>query len=174
MQPAPTRIGFSTAKGLPGLVSKVVSFFSGARVSHAWLLYYDHDFECDAVMEAHEMGFRLMSFKTFKRKNNVVKVFVPRAPIDHGLVECVAWLGNAYDFAGLIGMSWVMLGRLFKARWRNPFRSKRSQYCSEAVIRVMKAAKYPGAEKLSPDDSDPGSLLALLEGDGSVEWHDHK
>jgi hypothetical protein len=170
MQHPPTRIGFSTAKGLPGLVSRVVSFFSGAKVSHAWLLYYDLDFREDVVMEAHEMGFRLMSFELFKKRNNVYKIFIPKSEIDVGLPSCLKWLGTAYDFAGLVGMTWVMLGRLFRRKWRNPFRNRKAQFCSEAVIRVMQAANYSGSKELSPDDSDPGSLLAFLEHDGSVQW----
>ena len=165
-----TRIGFSRARGLPGLLSRLICFISGSPASHAWILYYDQDFKMDMVMEASEFGFRLEPFRVFRQKNEIVEIYEPRYPVDGGLAAAADWLGAEYDFAGLLGMTVVELGRRLKKRWRNPFRGQKTQFCSEAVCRMLRAASYPGADQLEPDDCDPGDLISLLKKTGSLLW----
>lgn len=161
--PSPhTRVGFSTPKHF-NPVSWAVRKFTGSRASHAFFVYHDGDFDMEMVMEAHELGFRLTPLKHFERHNKIVKLAVPKNPIDIGL-KAVAnrYLGSMYDYAGLVGMAVVMFGRFLKRKWKNPFRGSKSVYCSESVIVAMKAS--PGYEKLDLDtDSSPQDLLEYFE-----------
>ncbi len=155
------RIGFSTQRGNP--VSATIRFFTGSKTSHAWLLVVDPLFDMELVMEAHELGFRLVPFKTFRKNNRIVALIDPGHPLEPGIREAAKWLGSIYDFAGLFGMLFVMLGRVLKRKWKNPFRSARSMFCSEAVVRVLRASGYPGAERLSPENTTPQDLLDFFE-----------
>ena len=157
-----TRVGFSTPKYF-NPVSWLVRKLTGSRASHAFFVYHDSDFDMDMVMEAHELGFRLTPFEHFQKHNSVVKLVVPQNPIDLGLrIVAHRYLGTMYDYAGLIGMSVVMIGRWLKRKWSNPFRGSKSVYCSESVILAMK--KSPGYEKLDLDsDSSPQDLLNYFE-----------
>jgi hypothetical protein len=140
------------------------------RCSHAWLLYYDQDFECDMVMEAHT-EWRLVPFDVFMRKNTIVRIFVPRQSIDGGLKLGGHFLGTRYDVEGaFVGLFLVELFKRFGRKLRNPFRSRRSWFCSEGVVQVLRSARYPGADKLSPSDTTPEDLLKFFERDVSREW----
>lgn len=162
------RVGFSTPKRF-NPISWIVRKMTGSKCSHAWFLYYDKDFEMQMVMEAHEIGFRLLPFDHFKKKNSIVNLFVPRVPIDVGLkVVAQRYLDTHYDYAGLIGMAIVALGKIFKKAWKNPFRSTTHVFCSEAMAIAMKES--PGYEKLAIDTDaiEPEELRQYFEKDGAI------
>lgn len=157
-----TRIGFSTPKFF-NPVSWLVRKFTGSRASHAFFIYHDKDFDMEMVMEAHELGFRLTPLDHFTKYNKLVKVVTPKFSIDGGLVQVAQrYLGSMYDYAGLIGMAVVMLGRWLRLKWTNPFRGSKFVFCSEAVILAMRSS--PGYENLELDsENDPQALLTYFE-----------
>jgi len=166
--PNATRAGFSTPKRF-NPVSWLVRTLTKSRCSHTWFLYHDHDFDMEMVMEAHEIGFRLVPYEHFKKKNNVVALFVPRVPIEVGLKKVAqTYLDTHYDYAGLIGMAVVAIGKILKRKWKNPFTSSTHVFCSEAMTRAMKWS--PGYEKLQldPDNVEPQEILEYFEKDGSI------
>jgi hypothetical protein len=154
------RIGFSTVTS--NLVSRIIRWFSRSKASHAWLLVSDETFGLELVMEASEMGFRLVPFESFKKKNTIVALFDPVVPLESGVKEAATWLGESYDFLGLFGALFVILGRWLKRKWKNPFHSSKSMFCSEAVVRVLQSVAYPGTEGMNPDSVTPQDLLDLL------------
>ena len=157
-----TRVGFSTPKFF-NPVSWLVRKFTGSRASHAFFVYRDADFNMDMVMEAHELGFRLTPFEHFQKNNKIVALITPKNNIDEGLrVIAHRYLGSMYDYAGLVGMAVVMVGRWLKRKWSNPFRGSKLVYCSEAVILAMKASPGYGSMMLD-SDSDPQVLLNWFE-----------
>jgi hypothetical protein len=158
----PTLIGFSTPNYF-NPVSRLIRFITKSKASHAFVIYFAHDWNMDCVLEAHELGFRITPLERFIVKNNIVKVVVPRHPIDEGLlVIAKRYLGSMYDYKGLFGMSVVMLGRFLKRKWNNPFRGSKSVFCSESVIIAMKNSH--GYEDLDlSDDTDPEALLEYFE-----------
>ncbi len=158
------RVGFSTPRAF-NPVSWLVRKFTGSRASHAFFVYFDATFEMEVVLEAHELGFRVMPRAHFERYNRVVKLVAPRHAIDAGLRRVgQRYLGSMYDFAGLLGMTVVMIGRWLKRKWKNPFRGSKAVYCSESVILAMKAS--PGYEGLKlPTESSPQDLLDYFERD---------
>lgn len=163
-------VGFSTSKGFGGLLSRLICWLDGSPASHVWVLYEDPVLACWMVLEAHSTGFRTVPLQTFRQRNNIVKIIAPAYPISSGLPMAAEWLGSHYDFAGLLGMLWVVAGRALKQRWKNPLRSATAQFCSEAVARVLLAAQYPQAESMQPDNCSPKDIMRLLEQPGSDVW----
>lgn len=158
----PVRVGFSTPKSFNPL-SWLVRKFTNSRASHAFFVYRDLDWNMDVVLEAHELGIRLLPLDAFERANVIVKMVTPKNPIEVGLrMVAHSYLGSMYDFAGLVGMAVVMLGRFLKRKWKNPFRGSKSVYCSEAVVLALLAS--PGYETVPLDpDSSPEDLLTFFE-----------
>lgn len=154
-------IGFSTVPQNP--FSRLIRAMTGSRVSHAWLLDTEGFHGVEVVIEATDVGFRLIPFDVFKKQNEVVATFTPPLSLEPGVRVAARWLGERYDFAGLFATSVVLLGRWLKRRWRNPVHSSDALFCSEAVVRVLQASGYPEADKLVPEDTTPEDLLEFLE-----------
>jgi hypothetical protein len=158
----PTRIGFSTTNAL---LSRLIRRLTGSRVSHAFLVYRDVDFDREMVMEAVGAGFRIVPLDKFARHNRIVGIVTPRHPIDEGLRSAVDWLGEGYDAPGLVGMA-VLLAvralRLRTRRMRNLLASRRALFCSEAVARACRACAYPGFDR-DPETTTPQDLYAFFE-----------
>jgi hypothetical protein len=155
-------IGFSTPKKF-NPVSWLVRKMTGSQVSHAWFLYWDDEFGMNMVMEAHELGFRILPFEAFAKKNKVVKIARLEHDITVGMTQVAnEYLGTMYDYLGLVGMFFVIVGRLFGKKLKNPFAGKQRVFCSEGVVRAMKLS--PGYEDLDidPDTEGPQELMELL------------
>ena len=156
-------VGFSTPRRWNPL-SALIRLMMRSKTSHAWLLVEDPLFQLRLVLEAHSTGFRLISLAEFVKANKVVALVEPPHPIEPGLPEVGGWLGDQFDVLGLFGIFLTLVGRWFSAkRWQNPFTSTRALFCSEAVVRVLKAARYPGAERLGDETTTPQELLEFLE-----------
>ncbi len=161
-------VGFSTPRFWNPL-SWAIRAATGSRTSHAWLLVEDPAFELRLVLEAHSTGFRLVSFTRFVKTNRVVAIAVPHPAhaLARGLPAAGEWLGASFDVVGLVGMLWVLIGRWLRQRpWRNPFPTPTALFCSEAVVRTLKEADYPGSAELGAETTTPADLLAWLERHG--------
>ncbi len=155
------KIGFSTARDNPA--SFLIRRISGSRASHAWLLLRVDPFGQEFAFEASEFGVRLVPWSAFRRQNRIVAVFEPAVPLEPAMPRAGELLGAYYDFTGLVGMAFVMLGRWLKRKWRNPLNSAKAVWCSELVAHVLKWAGHPGVEKLAPARTSPQDLLDLLK-----------
>lgn len=156
-------IGFSTPKKF-NPVSAIVRWFSKSSASHAFFIYYDHEWKMDMVMEAHEVGFRLLPYERFKQKNNIVATYTPLLDINVGTARVVKeFLGRAYDFGGLFGMAIVLLGRFLRRKWRNPLNSSHAAFCSEACALALLYSDFPQAETLQPNEMGPQDLMDFLD-----------
>lgn len=151
------KVGFSTCKR--NVLSRIIRWFTRSQASHAWLLVEGSFLGMDMVMEATEGGFRLTSYETFRKGHDIVKIVEPSFPLDEGARKAAAWLGESYDYLGLVGSAVVILGRWLRRKWRNPLDAPRSMFCSEAVVFVLQADGYPGADKLDPSATSPQDLL---------------
>jgi hypothetical protein len=160
-----TLIGFSTPRSF-NPVSWLVRNFTKSEASHCFFLYWDDDFECDMVIEAHELGFRLITWKRFVKKNRIVALVEPAHSLDTGFAKLGEWVGSVYDFGGLIGQSVVLFGRFLSRKWRNPLKSSRSMFCSESVARCMQWAGHPDAQKFPPEETTPQDLLTFYREPG--------
>ncbi len=156
-------VGFSTPRRWNPL-SALIRAMMKSPVSHAWLLVEDPLFGLRLVLEAHSTGFRLIALPQFVRDNKIVYLVQVAHPIEPGLPEAGGWLGDEFDVKGLFGIFLTLVGRwLDRKAWKNPFTSSRALFCSEAVVRVLKAARFPKAEKLGDETTTPADLLAFLQ-----------
>lgn len=160
-----TLVGFSTPRHF-NPVSWLVRRFTHSEASHCFFLYWDDDFECDMVIEAHELGFRLITWKRFVQKNRIVELVEPTFSIDKGFLQLGEWVGSAYDFGGLIGQSIVQFGRFLQRKWRNPSQSSRAMFCSESIARCMQWAGHPDAQRFPPKETAPQDLLRFYREPG--------
>lgn len=164
-------VGFSTPRRWNPL-SALIRAMTHSRTSHAWLLVEDPAFQLRLVLEAHSSGFRLISFTRFVKDNVVVALVEPSSPIDDGLPAAGQWLGESFDVLGLFGIFLTLIARWFQQRpWRNPFPTPSALFCSEAVVRALRAARYPGSEALHPEETTPADLLTFLEADPGCVVH---
>jgi hypothetical protein len=159
-------VGFSTPRTWNPL-SALIRAMTRSRASHAWLLVEDPIFKLRLVLEAHSSGFRLVSFLRFVKENRVVALLQPRVSVEGGLPAAGSWLGERFDVLGLFGIFLVLVQRWFKqGPLENPFPTSRALFCSEAVIRTLQAASYPGAADLDSEATSPAQLLTWLVADG--------
>lgn len=115
------------------------------------------------VMEATEVGFRYIPLASFEKNNDIIEVVTPRFPLDVGVHAANYWLGESYDFVGLVASFFVILGRWLKRKVKNPVQNPRAMFCSEAVTRVLQLSGYPGTSDLDPASVTPQDLLDLLK-----------
>lgn len=161
------RVGFSRAKGVSGIISRVIMAFTGAKASHAWLMFHSAETKMDMVLDAHETGFRMVPWSFFEKKNHIVELYELKVNCDAAIPLAAEWLGTPYDYAGLFGMVVVEVGRWFKQRWRNPGAAGRGKvYCSESVLWGLRGC-YPNIEKLEPETTNPWGLRGFLKDDGN-------
>ena len=164
-------VGFSTPRRWNPL-SALIRAMTHSRTSHAWLLVEDPAFRLRLVLEAHSSGFRLVSFTRFVKDNVVVALVEPSHDVSPGLPAAGEWLGESFDVLGLFGIFLVLVARWFRQRpWRNPFPTPSALFCSESVIRTLRAAGYPGSERLPPEATTPAELLAFFEADPGCVVH---
>jgi hypothetical protein len=164
-------VGFSTPR-LWNPLSGLIRWMTRSRTSHTSLLVEDPAFRLRLVLEAHSTGFRLVSFTRFVKENKVVAVVTPAHPLASALPAAGEWLGDSFDVLGLVGIFLTLVARWFRQRpWRNPFPTPSALFCSEAVVRALKAARYPGSEALEDEATSPADLLAFFERDPACEIH---
>jgi hypothetical protein len=162
------KIGFSTSP--KNIISKVIRWFTKSKASHTWVLFEDTFFGMEMVMESTDTGFRVVPFANFKAEGNeIVALVVPTAPLDDGVKAAASWLGESYDFGGLFGSAFVLLGRWLRRKWANPWASCKSMFCSEAVARILQAAKYPGSSVFVPEATTPQDLLDFFAAAGVAD-----
>lgn len=158
-------VGFSTPR-LWNPFSALIRVMSGSPFSHAWLLVEDPFFQLRLVMEAHTTGFRLISLARFVKDNKVLELVVPAHSLEAGLPETGEWLGDAYDVRGLFSIFLATLGQLITHKKIADRRhASKGLFCSEAVVRSMKAANYPGAHLLGNETTSPSALFEFFKKD---------
>ena len=163
------QIGFSTPNYF-NPVSWLVRKITKSQCSHAWVKYHDEIYELDMVMEAHELGFRLISFERFEKENKVVKLVPVDVDISPGLQLLAKQLGNSYDYGGLVGMGVVLVLEWFrrKLKWTwikitNPLHEPGHLICSAAIVLMLETSRSKLVEgTLVPDLISPQDLLDLL------------
>jgi len=156
------RIGVSTPRRF-NPVSWLIRKIMGAEVSHTFFVYYDVDLHMDCVLEAHELGFRIIPLKRFQKRNKIFGMYRVNVPLTDGLVWMGEWIGSAYDYTGLLGMAWVMIGRLLKRKFKNPLNSGKAMFCSEMVLSVLTCCNVPWVRGFDAATTTPQDIYLLLD-----------
>lgn len=157
-------IGFSTNP--KSWISRAIRWFTKSQYSHAFLVVTDVPGLGEFIVQADTGGVEVTSFHRFDfEKNPMLKQIVPHADLAPALRECMNLLNDSYDFAGLFGMVWVKLWWIiFKKRLKNVFHiDRKAFFCSAFVTKVLQTAKWPGADQLVPEETDPQQLADFLD-----------
>jgi hypothetical protein len=114
------------------------------------------------VLEAVPGGFQLVTLSSFDKKHKIVYII----PLDNlkesAIQKATQWLGRRYDYFGVFGTIFVLLGRWLRLKWSNPFNTK-AIFCSEAIVIMLKAGDYPGSADLEPSSITPADLYNFLK-----------
>lgn len=157
-------------------VSRVIRFFCRAKVSHAFLILESTELG-DLILEAGWDGWRISTPANLTSGTTriVATVDCPPdmvIPVHAAVVASIKDLGERYDYEGLFGMAWVSVGRWLGKKWKNPLRSSKAMFCSDAVVaEILQPAKWPGADKLDPQSVSPEELAEFLGADLSGGVH---
>lgn len=143
-------VGFSTTDKL---LSQLIRLATRSKVSHAY--FRTTLLSRPVVVHADWQGVTVTDYARWLRANSVVAEYRIDAPILPMVGELFEHLGAGYDWGGLVGQGWVLLGRLFGRTWANPLQSNDRWYCSELVadsLRQMGAQLPWRPEAASPED----------------------
>ena len=149
-------IGFSTTNQL---ISRIIRFFTGSKVSHCFMLF--ELFEQAWVLEAGFFGISLKPLKKFQKSDTVVAL-VPVPLAEEDVARAMQALGEKYDFGGLLGSIFPLIGKWFKQKWKNPWNNSKALFCSEFCLKSLQEAGFPGADQLDPASTTPQDLLDFL------------
>ena len=95
-------------------------------------------------------------------KEFVALVPIPELSPDDIALVMADDLGEKYDFGGLLGMAWNIIGRWFKAKWKNPLNDSKAMFCSEFVVKALQQCQFPEAGKLEAANTTPQDRLDFL------------
>lgn len=162
------RVGFSTNP--KNLLSRIIRWATDSKVSHTFFIV---DWcGSEVIVEAHWNGFRVLDFKQWKRDKpgQLVAIVEPSDDLTPGFEALIPYLGQPYDFGGLVGMACVLFcWRFLKRKVANPWDSHKALFCSEAVAQVLSWVSYPNWRKLPPENVSPDDILEFfLEQPGAV------
>jgi len=146
-------VGFSTTNKI---ISRIIRWVTHSEVSHTFLAY--QAFNRIWVLEAGFLGVSIVPLDKFKAKNNIVLMVPVRELSPDDLGAAMDQLGTAYDFGGLLGAIFPVIGHWFKRKWKNPWNNPKAMFCSELVVYSLQSAKFPGTEALVPADTSPQDL----------------
>jgi hypothetical protein len=162
-------VGFSTDPN--SWTSRLIRWFTKSKASHCFLMVDDPFLGYSMLIvesDAHGVAINTPSRFNFA-VNPLLKEFNLQAT--HGidlapaLKEAVnEYLGARYDYLGVVGMAWVLFWRRLKKKVMNPLHQPKELFCSTFVTRVLQLAKYPGAELLTPQNTNAQDVWDLLDG----------
>jgi hypothetical protein len=154
------KIGFSNSNSL---VSRIIRFFSRSNISHTWLLIQDLVGDVDLVMEAVPGGFHIITFEKFMTENSVIEVIdIGENYSEKSISRAFGWMGRRYDYLIFLGMLYVISGRFFGKKLKNPFGS-RAINCVESIVYFLRSNQFPGADELDPGSMTPHDLYVFLK-----------
>ncbi len=151
------RVGFSTNRTI---LSWAIRKFTKSKVSHCFFIVNLWGTEC--VLEAAGLGVVALPLSEFLKNNQIVTIYGLGLQDNHTMQQAISLLGKPYDFLGLLGFLWVLIGRRLGRSWKNPVHSENQLFCSEAIVRVLQKSNYKGASLLDPEQTSPQDLLVFL------------
>ena len=133
MTPVITLI-FSTASGI---LSWLIRRFQGknAKASHCAIGTEMHGIP--VVIEDTVGGVRIYPRDRWIKEHRLVEEYAFLPPnMEDGVRHTIEHVGDKYNYAGLFGYLWVMLGRWLRHKWHNPFASTRKDVCSGFILEM--------------------------------------
>ncbi len=150
-------------------VSRAIEDAERAKVSHTAIVFDDPSSPFGhELYEAAWCGFRMSTrAKLTSGTTTIVKEIPVELDAAAALAICRGWLETPYDYLGLLGEAPVMVGKLLRMRWDNPFAGAHHMFCSEAACLLAQTAPGSAALKrlvlpLRARATDPATLLQAL------------
>lgn len=114
-------------------------------------------------MQADMGGVQIDPYEKYAAKWTNITLVTPKQEINMD----PAWdlLDTNYGYSVLLGDLWVIIGKWFKQKWRNPFRSAHALVCSQYVLDVLRDPRnsFPGLDQLPQDSVEPIDLFNALQ-----------
>jgi hypothetical protein len=154
--PLPLYIGFATNKSW---LAGAIEWFSGSDVDHAMFLWRDPQLGV-LTLGANANGLTVGSLKEYLAAGNEIPYVFTAADLWTGLAKYFdEWINRPYDYAGLLGMSWVETIYWVTGRYvMNPLSARRKIFCS-AFAAMVERVPYPAVLAGESERSiDPGAL----------------
>lgn len=154
------QIGFSTGESL---ISKAIRYLTKGKFSHAFITYQDSVIESRMIMEAQWDGFHIKKWSHSPSVQEKYLLMTPKYDITGLPKACAEFLGNPYDYTGILGAIPVMILRFFRIKSRNLLEDGRAKFCSEAIALGLQKINYPNAEKLDAAQTTPQDLYEFFK-----------
>ena len=139
-------------------VGRAIRWFTNSPTSHVMIGFNCPMLRADVTVDADIRGVALMP--AYKTRNNVVAEFSCPEHVRQVLPSVTRYLGERYDFAGLVWAVWpAVLWRWLRVKVKHPLRHTKEVKCSELVSTLFKEAKLPGTAEWDPEMVSPGDLL---------------
>jgi len=154
MAPNDVLVVFSTSNHL---LSKIIRFFTKSQVSHCsvWFTL----FGVPLVLQASVGGVKPALLSEWMKHNKVVQKLKLRIDVTAGLTEALGLLNAGYDYVGLFGYFYVLVGRWLSKKVKNPLASPTRVVCSEFVLRLDAKDQIPEWNDLEWESTDPQLLM---------------
>jgi hypothetical protein len=154
-------IGFSTTKKP---VSRLVRWITKSKVSHSFIVF---DWLGEKwILESEWAGVQVIPMSRFmsKSKGNIIVdiVDLPDATMDD-LKLALQDSGVAYDYGGLFGAIFPIIGTWLKMKWKNPWQNTKAMFCSEFIVVWLQDLGLISEGDLIAGDTDPNTLLKFLK-----------
>jgi len=142
------------------LVSRTIRAVTRSKVSHCFFLFMNDDewLGTPMILAADRGGFNPMTLEQFRLENNIIALYEPKQSLRPGIQKALPLLGERYDYGGLVGDTWVLLGRRLKRHWKNPLHEPNAMFCSAAMVKVMQLDDYPDCLDLNQDTTPEDAL----------------
>ena len=142
--------------------SRIIRWLTRSPVSHVYIEYESVLWGGRWAAEATKGGVRKVIAK--KARHDVYAEFRCKFDVERGLAAVSKYFGEDYDYIGVaIFGALIVLGRWFSVKVKSPFRSSKSQFCSEFVTRFFKGARLEGVAGWDVGKSSPGRLYRFCE-----------
>lgn len=161
-------IGFSRPSK-PSLLTRIAMWLDDANFSHAFLSYFDADWQCQMVIQLDEYGFRLIPAEQYEKKNTVMHLVHSPSNFDQAMAKVARqFAGTMYDFKGFLGMALVLLLRKIGIKKKNPLASSETMICTEMVARTLVECGYQLPPGSMLDSISPRELWEMLSSVGDA------
>jgi hypothetical protein len=152
---APTLM-FSTTNSW---LSRIIRWATRSKVSHVSIGTSMQG--VPVVIEASGLGVRIYPRKRWAKSRTVVAEARFYVDISDEIPYAIEFVGDRYDYAGLIGFLVVLPLRWLGRKVKNPLGSSRAFICSELPLRLDREHRIPEWEGLDPETTTPEDLLRL-------------
>lgn len=146
----------------PKLLARIIRKLTKSDVSHVMLEYVSDTWKGPMITEATFPTVRIVPAE--RARHHVVAEYVCKFDTEGGFEAIKPYLGNWYDFKGLLLFGWaIFLFRVLKRKIRHPLTATNSQICSELLTWFLTGSRLPSTDKWDPELTNPLRIKNYLK-----------